>query len=105
MATVYAGALAPESLSVTITSGPSNLDLTTVDSVTFEVRDTQNMSATPKSWASTVSGLSKSQLTATYEFKTGDVASATTLRIMPRLVLKNSAGIRRCVPFNLQVLE
>ena len=41
MITVYRGAKAPEALAVVITSGQSNLDMTTVSAVTLIVRDSQ----------------------------------------------------------------
>lgn len=104
MITIYSGALSPEALSVIITPGASNLDLTTVTSVELHLRDTQTNQT--KTWnASIDSGTrSASQLTATYPFQQGDVPSAAVYRVMPYLILGTS-GTRRCVPFNLQVLE
>jgi len=102
MITVFRGARAPEALAVTITSGQSNLDLTTVSGVTLLVRDSAGVERT---WNATLSGLSSAQLTATHSFAADgtDVPTATEYRIMPQLTVPG--GVRRCVPFSLKVLE
>ncbi len=102
MITVYRGAKAPEALAVVITSGQSNLDLTTVSAVSLIVRDSQGVERT---WTATVSGLSTAQLTATHAFAAdgSDVPLATEYRVMPQLTVPG--GVRRCVPFSLTVLE
>lgn len=102
MITVYRGAKAPEALAVTITRGRSNLDLTSVTAVTFVVRDEQGVEST---WNASVSGVSNAQLTATHTFKADgtDVPVAKVYRVMPHLAVPG--GVRRCVPFSLQVLE
>jgi hypothetical protein len=102
MITVYRGARAPEALAVTITRGRSNLDLTSVSAVTLVVRDEQG---TERSWTASVSGAAADQLTATHVFSSDgtDVPVAKVYRVMPQLTVPG--GIRRCVPFSLQVLE
>lgn len=105
MITVYSGAVAPEALSVTITRGRTDLDLSNVASAEFKVKSADG--AIDTTWSADVSGISSTQLTATHVFASDgtDVASPMVLRVMPYLTLKNSGGIRRCVPFTLQVLE
>lgn len=102
MITVFRGAKAPEALAVVITSGQSNLDLTTVSAVSLVVRDSAGVERT---WNATVSGSSVAQLTATHSFAADgtDVPTATEYRIMPQLTVPG--GVRRCVPFSLLVLE
>lgn len=102
MITVYRGAVAPEALAVVITSGQSNIDLTTVSAVSLIVRDSNGVERT---WSATVSGSSIAQLTATHSFAAdgSDVPIATEYRIMPRLTVPG--GFRRCVPFSLKVVE
>lgn len=102
MITVYRGAKAPEALAVTITRGRSNLDLTSVSAVTLVVRDEDGVERT---WSASVSGASSAQLTATHTFNAdgNDVPVAKIYRVMPHLTVPG--GVRRCVPFNLQVLE
>jgi hypothetical protein len=104
MITIYSGAQSPELLSVIITPGASNLNLTTVTGVELHLRDTQTNAT--KTWTATIDTgtRSSSQLTATYPFQLGDVPSAAVYRVMAYLTLGTS-GTRRCVPFNLQVLE
>jgi methyl coenzyme M reductase alpha subunit len=101
MITVYKGALAPEALSVTITRGRNDMDLSTVTAVTFLVRSTDG--TVNAEWSASVVSSSATQLIATHQFAAGDVAAANTLRIMPKLTLPT--GVRRCVPFNLEVSE
>lgn len=104
MITVYRGAQAPEAIAVTITRGRTDLDLSTVGNVTFLVRDS---SGTERTWTATgISGQNDSQLTASYEFAASglDVSAVGQLRVMPHLHL-DGGGVRRCVPFTLQVLE
>lgn len=85
-----------------ITSGQSNLDLSTVSAVSLIVRDPNGVERT---WSATVSGSSTAQLTATHSFAAdgSDVPVATEYRIMPHLTVPG--GVRRCVPFSLKVLE
>jgi hypothetical protein len=104
MITVYRGAQAPEAIAVTITRGRTDLDLSTVNSVTFVVRDS---SGTERTWNATINdGHSDSQLTASYQFASSglDVSAVGQLRVMPHLNLIGG-GVRRCVPFTLQVVE
>ena len=102
MITVYRGAQAPEALAVSIARGKSNLDLSTVSAVSFIVRDEAGIERT---WTTTVTGQSVTQLTATHVFASDgtDVPDAAVYRVMPHLTVPG--GIRRCVPFSLQVLE
>jgi hypothetical protein len=102
MATVFRDAREPEALAVTITRGKSGLDLSTVSAVTLLVRDDQGNERT---WTTVISQQTATQLTATHVFAADgtDVPVVTTYRVMPRLQVP--AGIRRCEPFPLQVLE
>jgi hypothetical protein len=52
-----------------------------------------------------VSGAGADQLTATHVFNSdgNDVPVAKVYRVMPHLTV--AGGVRRCVPFSLQVLE
>jgi len=104
MITVYSGAQSPEALSVIITPGASNLDLAGVTRVDLHLRNTQTNET--KTWAATIDEGTRSsaQLTATYPFQQGDVPNAAVFRVMPYLILGTN-GTRRCLPFNLQVLE
>jgi hypothetical protein len=102
MTTVFRGAKAPEALAVTIARGKSNLNLTTVTSVAFVVRDDAGVERT---WSTVISGQTSTQLIATRVFAAdgSDVPDVAVYRVMPHLTLPG--GTRRCEPFTLQVQE
>lgn len=97
--TVYAGALAPESIAVILTSGTSGLDMTTISAVVLRAR----INGETADWPTTLSGQTPTSLVATHAFAANDVPSPGTFRVMP--VCTVPAGTRRCQPFQLNVVQ
>lgn len=96
---IFAGAVAPESLVVTINTGASGLVMTSVTAVAFTVRK-ENGEETV--WPAVISQQTVSSLVATHPFVLNDVPIVARLRVMPALTVPG--GTRRCAPFTLQVL-
>ena len=98
---VYAGAVAPEALRVTITpeAGSDPLDLTTVTACSLRVTG----GGAETFWATVIESATATSLVVVHEFAVSDVPTHLTspLRIMPHLTVPG--GTRRCVPFNLNV--
>lgn len=65
---LFVGDVAPEIVQMSITSGASGLDLTTVSSVTIKV---QKPNGSTLSWATTLSNQTSTTLTATYTLAAG----------------------------------
>lgn len=96
--TTYRGARAPEALALTVQAGTSGLDMTAVTAATFEVTDGLGQR---RSWATTLSGATSSQVLATHVYQEGDVPVVEDLTVL--VVLAVPGGFRRAGPATLEV--
>lgn len=94
---VYVGARAPESLRVSICSGTSGLDLTSVVSVDFEI-------CHGRSWSALIESATRSKLVAVHTFDANgnETRTPTTHRVFAILNL-SGGGVRRAGPFNFTI--
>lgn len=96
--TVYQGALAPEAITVDITPGDSDLDLSGVVSATLEV---YRSGALEDTWSCALSNQTESTVTLTYAFSAGDTDDTGTITLLPKLVAPG--GTYRCNPLNVYI--
>lgn len=82
--TVYVGAVAPESIEVTVRQGLSDLDLSTVSAASFSVELPDRSLTT---WSATISGQTATQLTLTHTFAAPDVPSSGRYVLVPILTV------------------
>ena len=99
-ATVYSGAVAPESYRLNLTPGTSGVDLSTVSAASLSV---QRHDGTEATWAVSMSNQTSSTLTLTHVFVVADTAQIGTYRI--RALLTIPGGTVRSVPTSLDVLS
>jgi hypothetical protein len=98
-ALVIAGAVAPERLTVKITRGLSDVDMTTVSECELHVTD---QSGGPvRTWTTEVESQTATRLVVFHEYEEDDVPSATQLSI--RAYLTVPGGTRRTAKFILKV--
>lgn len=99
-ATVYAGAVAPESYTLDVTPGSSGVDLSTVTAASFKVLKSDGSTAT---WTATRSNQTATTLTLAYQFSAGgaDVSVAGVYSIYASLTIP--AGTVRTRPRTLYV--
>ena len=99
-AVVYAGAVAPESLKVTVAQGSSGIDLTTVTAAQLLVKKPDG---TTLSWSATISAATATSLTLTHVFSAADVDVTGIYVVVPKLTVP--AGFVRGVPKKLTALD
>lgn len=97
-ASVYAGAVAPEAYSLSVTPGTSGIDLSTVTAASFKVVKAGGTSAT---WTATRSNQTTSTLTLTYTFLSGDIDTPGVYAIYAALTIPS--GTVRTQPKQLIV--
>jgi len=94
---VYVGARSPEALRVSICSGTSGLDMTTVQSVVFQI-------CRGRDWSAVIDSATRSKLVAVHTFDANGQETRTpaTLRVFAILNLAGG-GVRRAGPFNFTI--
>ena len=93
---VYTGAVAPESLRVTVESGESDLDLTTVTAASLSVRKPDGTTTT---WTVAITDQEEGSLVLTHAFSSGDLPDTGGYVVVALLTVPG--GTRRCLPQKL----
>lgn len=100
--TIYAGAKAPEAVVATILPGASELDLSTVTQVDFQVDSKVGPQVV---WSTTIVQKRSDKLVAKHVFDVNgvEVRLPGVYRLLPILTLANNGGVVRAKPFYLAV--